>query len=217
MRSLHALQPPWGEVERTGPTVSRRGAAACSALLLAAAAWGGERHQAQVALDVAPGAAATLAAVADVWCSDVRLGTALARLAWAPQHSGAAAQVAAPLPAIRVEVTPYALGLERGAFAALAPGGEAMLSMQATDATRTAATPRKLLADAPPLPAAEARFVLLTDLQPGVNYTWRLAARGGKAWTPSRQTMTFQAPICPVDAEKGHEPAARRIREGGAR
>lgn len=174
-----------------------------------------ERYRGQLGLALSPERTTTISGVADVWCSDVRLGTAVARLSWSPEDGGEAVKAGGTPPAIRAEVTRYPLGFERNAFTVHEPGSQAMQSMQPASAQRGTASMSKMMVDAPPLPVADAEFVLLTDLEPGVNYTWRLAVRADEGWAPSVEAMTFQAPICPVDAEMGSEPAARHP-QGGA-
>jgi hypothetical protein len=168
-------------------------------------------------LVVTPEQTTTMTAVADVWCSDVELGMGVARLSWSPEGGGEDAKLAGPAPETRVEVTFYPLGFERNAFSVHEPGARTAQSMQASRSTCGAASLSKMLVDAPPMAAADAQYVLLSDLQPGVSYTWRLAVRGDQGWAPSAQTMTFQAPICPVDAEMGSEPAAQHTRGGEVR
>ena len=140
-------------------------------------------------------------ATSDVWCSDVFLGKGIARLSWSMADK--AAPAGGEEPAIRAEVTMYAGGFAARKFTTLEPERPRV---------REGESPAKALVDAPRLQDPEARFVVLTDLQPGVNYTWRLAVRSGDEWVPS-ETLRFQAPICPVDSEIGAEPGVPQARE----
>jgi hypothetical protein len=40
--------------------------------------------------------------------------------------------------------------------------------------------------------------IALADLEPGINYYWRVLIRSGGGWIPS-QVARFEAPTCPVD------------------
>lgn len=145
--------------------------------------------------------AMAVTATSDVWCSDVFLGTGIARLSWSMADKAAPTGVEEP--AMRAEVTMYAGGFAARKFATLEPE---------RPRDRQGESPVKALVDAPQLPDPEARFVVLTDLQPGVNYSWRLSVRSGDEWVPS-ETLRFQAPICPVDSEIGAEPGVPQARE----
>lgn len=154
-------------------------------------------------LSFGPAAKSAMAVMAtsDVWCSDVFLGSGIARLSW--WMADKAARVPGDEPTLRAEVTMYPGGFEARKFTVLEPE---------RPRARAGEAPAKALVDAPRLTDPQARFVVVRDLQPGVNYTWRLSVRSGDEWVPS-ETLRFQAPICPVDSEIGAEPGVPQARE----
>jgi hypothetical protein len=161
----------------------------------------GESRTERLSFAAAGKSAMAVTATSDVWCSDVFLGKGIARLSWTKADKAASA--GGEEPAMRAEVTMYAGGFAAQKFTTLEPERPRV---------REGESPAKALVDAPQLQDPEAQFVVLTDLQPGVNYTWRLSVRSGDEWVPS-ETLRFQAPICPVDSELGAEPDAPQPRE----
>jgi hypothetical protein len=189
---------------RAGPVVGRALLVALMLLLVGAGHASAQRGESRTErlTFASPGKSAmAVTATSDVWCSDVFLGQGIARLSWSAADKAASA--GGEEPAMRAEVTMYAGGFAARKFTTLEPE-------QPRD--RQGESPAKALVDAPQLRDPEAQFVVLTDLQPGVNYTWRLAVRSGDEWVPS-ETLRFQAPICPVDSEFGTEPDAPQARE----
>lgn len=161
----------------------------------------GESRTERLTFASAGKSAMAVMATSDVWCSDVFLGKSIARLSWTKADK--TASPGGEKPAMRAEVTMYAGGFAARKFTTLEPE---------RPRDRQGESPAKALVDAPQLRDPEAQFVVLTDLQPGVNYTWRLSVRSGDEWVPS-ETLRFQAPICPVDSEFGAEPDALQPRE----
>ena len=151
----------------------------------------------QLTLDSAKPTA--VVASSDVWCSDVFLGSGIARLNWA--FPDKAADSAAAVPTVRAEVTMYPEGFANKKFSTYE-------ARRAT--TRPGESPMKALVDAPPL-ADGSPYVVVRDLQPGVLYRWRLAVQTDKG-TVTSETLEFRGPICPVDSEMDSEPEAAHPR-----
>lgn len=166
-----------------------------------AMAQGSARHTARLNLELGSEKSAVMQASSEVWCSEVFLGSGIARLSWTSANKAATADDLAG--DLRVEITIYPGGFDNEKFA----------SYEAKSAIRRAGeSPAKALVDAPPLDKRSS-YVVIRDLQPGVMYRWRLAGKSDTAAVAS-EALEFRGPICPVDSEMGSEPnAARSTRE----
>jgi len=159
-----------------------------------------------------------LAVTIETYCSETRLRTAIARLRWSmpaalfdAKRSGAAA-----MEAQSIETTVFKNGFEKGLFVSLPLSERATAErpiMPRADArlkrpTLRAFQIRVVEVEAPvreqtaPADAESARTGVMSavveNLEPGVNYTWRVAIdiAGGKAVSAAVRT---RAPICPAD------------------
>ncbi len=152
----------------------------------------------------------------EVYCSEVRLRTANARISWiGPGMFRGAAAAAAPA-AEKLQTTVYKGGFDRDLYAsfptlgggqALAPQAAGLLpepEMRAYDLTivdvgRPTAG-RGLLAANADDPAARTS-VEVQGLEPGMRYTWRIVTElaGGEEVS---ETVTCEAPVCPADIQE---------------
>ena len=152
---------------------------------------------------------------AQVFCSETKLRTVNVRLNWSLTTVARDAVKVATLAGAKqtLDTTVYAQGFEKGLYATLpVPAGGAVKVVpavvnQAPAAQPARETPRAFqirLLEARPVPPdtrdlTSGEFeVVVEDLEPGVNYTWRLTIE-----TPSGKLVsapvTVQAPVCPAD------------------
>ena len=153
---------------------------------------------------------------AQVFCSETRLRTTNIRLNWALTTVARDAVRVTTLGSAKqtLDTTVYAQGFEKGLYATLPvpAGGAVQVAVAASVNPAPAAqpareTPRAFqirLVEARPVPPdtrdlTSGEFeVVVEDLEPGVNYTWRLTIE-----TPSGKLVsapiTVQAPVCPAD------------------
>ena len=165
-------------------------------------------------------AAAGIALICEVYCSETKLRTANARIRWklvpGPALDAAKART---LPAAeqRLETTVYKNGFDKDLYLilpmsqtgyeraapsdALSKQGQGRLrayQIRIIDVERPKST--ELFATG----AAETAAVI-ENLEPGVSYTWRLVIQtdAGKVVSPA---VTCQAPVCPADMVREREP-----------
>ncbi|MFN8061468.1 MAG: hypothetical protein U0Q12_20080 [Vicinamibacterales bacterium] len=158
-----------------------------------------------------------LAITAETFCSDTKLRTSNARLRWTATRA-AAADVAS-VAGQRLEVTVYKNGFDKGLLATLALDGatperpvQAVVAPQARQATLRAFQIR-VIAVEQVRAIAEGSLemtAVVEDLEPDVNYTWRVVMGTGASRVVSAPT-TVRALACPADLV-GAPPAPRRRR-----
>jgi len=150
------------------------------------------------------------------FCSETRLRTSNARITWRARATALGAGVASLDAATqRLETTVFKGGFDRGLFvalpigdaaadrpiAAIAPGGAATGAAQQT-LTRRAYQIRLIQVNASRVSAtatdSSQRDAVVENLEPGVNYTWRIAvdAPAGRMVSPS---VSLRALVCPAD------------------
>jgi hypothetical protein len=151
----------------------------------------------------------------EVFCSQTKLRTANARLRWSVDRAALGARGLANLDSAKqmLEVTVFDQGFEKGLsitlpitaatperpVAALAQGRQPGLrayQIQIIEVERPAA--REAAPDAP-----TEMGVVIENLEPGMNYTWRLAIESPKGRLLS-EAVTCQAPTCPADIIRRH-------------
>lgn len=183
---------------------------------------------AQAAPPPQPSVPVEQALVLDVegFCSETRLRTSNARITW---RAGASALGPGGLPGLaaatqRLETTVFKNGFAQGLFVAL-PIGTAAVDRPIAAIAQAPATQQ------PPRRAYQIRLItvnaarasaasdgasemdaVVENLEPGVNYTWRIAIDGptGRVVSPS---ISQKAPVCPADmADTPPTPAAPRKR-----
>ena len=153
---------------------------------------------------------------ADVFCSETKLRTANVRVKWS---LSAAARDAVRAPTFAnakqtLDTTVYAQGFEKGLYASLPipTGGPARVAVAATVAAPPGAQAAREIPRAFQIRLVETRVAapnvsdlttgefeaVVEDLEPGVNYTWRLTIETG-AGTLVSAPITIQAPACPAD------------------
>ena len=160
---------------------------------------------------------------AETFCSETKLRTTNARIRWSvPRPALAAANVAA-LSAARqsLEVTVYKNGLDKGQFVTLPISAatqerpvEPLAQPQAVGRPQPRAFQIRLIEIEQPriAQAADAPSemgVVVENLEPGVNYTWRLAidTPAGRIVSPP---STAQARVCPADMVPSPEVPRRK-------
>ena len=192
---------------------------------LAAVGWDGIRiafaQPAQPAARVEAGIALTC----EQFCSDTKLRTSNARLRWTLTRAALAASNLENLAAASqtLEVTVYKNGFDKGLMVALplspATPDRPVLAVAAPQAAAQV-NPQQVrafqirLIQIEPLRAAtadaEAQMgAVVENLEPGVNYTWRIAINTPAGRIVSRPT-TCQAHVCPADLVLTPNPPARR-------
>jgi hypothetical protein len=154
---------------------------------------------------------------AQVFCSETKLRTANLRLNWALTPVAREAVKVSTLTSAKqtLDTTVYAQGFEKGLYATLPvpTGGAVKTPVAAVVSPAPAAQPARETPRAFQIRLLEAQAVaqpgvrdpasgefeaVVEDLEPGVNYTWRLTIE-----TPSGKLVsapiTIQAPVCPAD------------------
>jgi hypothetical protein len=161
--------------------------------------------------------------IAEVFCSETRLRTANVRLRWSlsPAARSAAGVESLAAASQSVDATVFAGGFEKGLYVTLAvPAATPPKPVAATPQASAQASKKPLRAfqiqlievlptPAGPLAAGVEREmgVVIEDLEPGVNYTWRLnlgTASGKLVSAP----LSVLAPTCPADMV---QPKPRRV------
>ena len=193
--------------------------------VLAAVGWDGIRialaQPAQPAARVEPGIALTC----EHFCSDTKLRTSNARLRWTLTRAAISASNMENLAAAAqtLEVTVYKYGFDKGLMVALplspATPDRPVLAVAAPQAAAQV-NPQQVrafqirLIQIEPLRSATADAdaqmgAVVENLEPGVNYTWRIAINTPAGRILSRPT-TCQAHVCPADLVPTPNPPARR-------
>ena len=153
---------------------------------------------------------------AQVFCSETKLRTANIRLNWALAPGARDVAKVDTLASAKqtLDTTVYAQGFEKGLYATLPvpTGGAVKAPVAAVVSPAPAAQPARETPRAFQIRLLEAGVVrqelrdassgefqvVVEDLEPGVNYTWRLTIE-----TPSGKLLsapiTIQAPVCPAD------------------
>lgn len=168
---------------------------------------------AQPAVRVEPG----LTLEVEGFCSETRLRTSNARITWRAQTTvlgaGVASLTAAPQ---RLETTVFKGGFEKGLYvalpigdaaadrpiAAIAPGVPGVAGAAQQTLTRRAYQIRLITVNAARASAAAADTsemdAVVENLEPGVNYTWRMAVdvAAGRIVSP---LVSLRALVCPAD------------------
>jgi hypothetical protein len=161
------------------------------------------------------------------FCSETRLRTSNARITWragSAAIAGMANLAAAPQ---RLETTVFKGGFEKGLYvalpigdaaadrpiAAIAPAVPGVAGAAQQTLTRRAYQIRLIAVTAPRAAAAAADAsemdAVVENLEPGVNYTWRLAvdAPAGRMVSP---TVSLRALVCPADLVEPLPPQTPR-------
>jgi hypothetical protein len=153
----------------------------------------------------------TVALECSVTCTDTFPREALAIVRWSPTKE---AQLNARS-GQRLEATIYKNGFEEGAFVGVeaptvmelqsfkSPGKETRKLPPALTKLRTVLPPKED-ANLRLESTADKRVVLVTGLEPGVNYFWRIAAGAGDNQVAST-IVRCQAPVCPFDQDSESE------------
>ena len=161
-----------------------------------------------------------LTVAVEVFCSDTKLRTSNARVRWSMPGAALAASGLTRLTAATqsLEATVYKNGFDKGLLVSL-PISPATPDRPVMPRVRTGQPPvrafqialigveqpRATLAPG----AADEMGTVVEGLEPGVNYTWRLAID-----TPSGQIVspptTSQAPVCPADLVPSTAVPARK-------
>lgn len=152
-----------------------------------------------------------LTLVAEVFCSETRLRTANVRVRWSLSPAARSAIGFAP-PKQSLDTTVFKGGFDKGLFvtmpipAATPPNPVAPLAQAATQTRQTPLRAYQIqLVEvqqprAAPGAAAESGEIaaVIENLEPGVNYTWRLTIEAPSGKTASAP-VTVTAPTCPAD------------------
>jgi hypothetical protein len=161
------------------------------------------------------------------FCSETRLRTSNARITWRARReaiAGIASLSAAPQ---RLEATVFKGGFDKGLYvalpvgdaaadrpiAAIAPAVPGVAAAAQQTLTRRAFQIRLIAVAAPRAAVAAADTsemdAVVENLEPGVNYTWRLAvdAPAGRMVSP---TVSLRAPVCPADLVEPLPPQTPR-------
>lgn len=154
----------------------------------------------------------------EVYCSEAKLRTANARLRWQTPAAGAEAAAAATGKA-ELQATVFPRGFEKGIYVTLPVGGALPAPAVAAQPKAQQARPLRAfdirLIESTPVQRSAAgpaeAGVVVENLEPGMNYTFRLLL-GGAAGRSTSQEVTCQAPVCPADMadEKVPQSAPRR-------
>lgn len=166
----------------------------------------------------APDKASGLTLTCEVFCSPTRLRTANARIRWqiAPGSALAAAGTENLARAVqRLEATVFKNGFEKNLFVSLpvvepnterlsqpriSSGQERLRAFQIRVAEVRAPRDTSRFAA-----GSEEVVAVVENLEPGVNYTWRLAVDTA-AGDFTSQTVRCQAPVCPADFVREDQP-----------
>lgn len=148
----------------------------------------------------------------ETYCSETQLRTAIARISWTvgPGAVSAVGLGALDTAAMHVDTTVFKDGFEKSLYA----------SFPTLEAGRTPVTPPQTGLDAmAPLRAFQIEIadverptplsdlgageetrnsMVVEDLEPGMNYTWRIVIEVGDGRVVS-ENVTCQAPVCPAD------------------
>lgn len=152
---------------------------------------------------------------AEVFCSETKLRTASVRVKWGLTPAASDAIKTASLASAKqtLDTTVYAQGFEKGLYASLSiPTGGVVRDAVAATVVATQATPARETPRAFQIRLVETRTAspgvsdavnggleaVVEDLEPGVNYTWRLTIEAGAGKLVS-SPLTIQAPVCPAD------------------
>lgn len=149
-----------------------------------------------------------LTVAADVFCSETKLRTGNARIRWSLSAGARAERGITNLAAAKqtLETTVFAGGFDKGLYASIAvPSGTPPRPVAAVSAARQA-SPRayqiQLIEVEQPKTAAAVDAgeisVVIENLEPGVNYTWRVVVEpaGGRIVSAP---VTVRGPVCPAD------------------
>lgn len=148
----------------------------------------------------------------ETYCSETQLRTASARISWTvgPAAVSAVGLGALASAAMHVDTTVFKDGFEKSLFASFptlepgrAPETPPEAGLDAGGPLRAFQIEIVEVERATPLPelgaGEEARnSMVVEDLEPGMNYTWRVVIEVGEGRVVS-ETVTCQAPVCPAD------------------
>lgn len=163
------------------------------------------------------------------FCSETRLRTSNARITWRAGRAALAGMASLTAAPQRLETTVFKGGFEKGLYvalpigdaaadrpiAAIAPAIPGVAGAAQQTLTRRAYQIRLIAVTAPRAAAAAAAAdtsemdAVVENLEPGVNYTWRLAvdAPAGRMVSP---TVSLRAPVCPADLVEPVPPQTPR-------
>jgi hypothetical protein len=153
----------------------------------------------------------------EVFCSQTKLRTANARIRWYPSKAGPeAARLAAVQPTLQTTIFPD--GFEKNLYVTVTTGPDAV---QRAPVAAAEAAKRQLRAfqfrvlqverDRTSESGTPESGVVIEDLEPGMNYSWRVVAESGAAAVRSAVVMC-QAPVCPADIVREPRPLQQGAR-----
>jgi len=161
-----------------------------------------------------------LTVTCQVFCSQTKLGSSNARIRWSLSGPALAARGLKSLSTAKqnLDVTVFYNGLEKGLFVTLPISGQMpqgpIASLAQPKQSQLPAYRIQIVEIEQPRQAAESAGtemgVVIENLEPGVNYTWRVVIE-----TPAGRVVsapvTCQAPTCPVDsAPRKTEPKIKK-------
>jgi hypothetical protein len=154
----------------------------------------------------------------EVFCSQTKLRTANARIRWYPSKAGPQAASLAAGPST-LQTTIFPDGFEKNLYVTVTtgPGAAERAPVAAPEAAKRplrAFQFRVLQVESARTSEANTpeSGVVIEDLEPGMNYMWRVVTEAGAAGVRSPVVMC-QAPVCPADIVR--EP--RPLQQGGRR
>jgi hypothetical protein len=148
------------------------------------------------------------------FCSKVNPGIAVAEISWS--DGGSASARSAIDSSAQIVVTTVKDGFSTGAAVKVWPpqgkerfgvglgtSDHRLDPLRALEASTEPSTNTKSTARAPADEQKEAggNSIKIRNLEPGINYFWRLQ-RGGGGTTPENDTVMTTAPVCPADFKK---------------
>jgi hypothetical protein len=169
----------------------------------------------------APRVESGLTLTCEVFCSTTKIRTSNARIRWSVSQAALEASRFSSLTAAKqtLETTVYRDGFEKGLSVAL-PIAQATLTQAIAPVIAQPAQARlrafqiRLIEIEPPRTdltgaAGSQMSAVVENLEPGMNYTWRIAID-----TPAGRivsaTTTCEAPVCPVDIGSRSNPQSAR-------
>jgi hypothetical protein len=155
----------------------------------------------------------------EVFCSQTKLRTANARIRWYPTKAGPeAASLAAAQHILQTTVFPD--GFEKNLYVTVTTGPDAaerapVAAAEAAKRPLRAFQFRVLQVERDRTSEANTpeSGIVVEDLEPGMNYAWRVVAGAGAAEAMRSAVVMCQAPVCPADIVR--EP--RPLQQGGRR
>jgi hypothetical protein len=154
----------------------------------------------------------------EVFCSETKLRTANARIRWSLSRSGGPEAESLASARHSLQTTVFHQGFEKRLYVTLPVGGTTpgrpVAATPQAEASRPLRAYEIVVVENEKARATEAGApelgVVVENLEPGVNYCWRVVAEAGatQVVTP---TVYCQAPVCPADMVGGKPmPPPRR-------